>query len=473
MICTGKTVAVLISACVLAGCARPHFEPKPIDVDKISAKLAAKDITDEKFQQYLLTHGYQPADLPISNWGLDELTLCALYFHPKLDVAKAELAHNQALIDAAQSKPAPSLNGHLGHSNLKNGDSDPWAYGLSVEIPIETGGKRALATEQARKQADIARMEIADMAWQLRSQIETDLLRYQQNIATVALLNEEASIRDEIVAMLQKRLDKGLASSSDVSREQLNQAQSRAALRHAQSKQAGIHASIVSDVGLNPEKITQLPIKATDIKQVLAQQAAVLNDAFIDKHLQTNALLNRIDMRHAITNYEIAETSIRQAIAKQYPDFSLSPGVAFEFGDTIWSLGISSLLLFTQQNHTHIVAAERLREVEGAKLEALQSQIISQLHQSYQQYTIAEAYWKQAESQLASQQQLFDKQRKQFDKGLIDRLALKQAELLLINAKQQLVAAQFEALDATHQIENAMQAPLFSHFVMPEANPTP
>ena len=36
-------------------------------------------------------------------------------------------------------------------SNLANGDKNPWAFGLNVEIPIETGNKRQIKIEEAQR----------------------------------------------------------------------------------------------------------------------------------------------------------------------------------------------------------------------------------------------------------------------------------------------------------------------------------
>ena len=86
-------------------------------------------------------------------------------------------------LETAGQKQNPTLNGNIARSNQKNGDIRPWAYGLNVEIPIETGNKREIRIEEAQHLAEAARIDVADAAWQLRSQIAKDLLRYHENIA--------------------------------------------------------------------------------------------------------------------------------------------------------------------------------------------------------------------------------------------------------------------------------------------------
>ena len=109
--------------------------------------------------------------------GLKRTDTCVrLYFHPKLDVAKAQLALANAQLETAGQKQNPTLNGNIARSNQKNGDIRPWAYGLNVEIPIETANKREIRIEEAQHLAEAARIDVADVAWQLRSQIAKDLL---------------------------------------------------------------------------------------------------------------------------------------------------------------------------------------------------------------------------------------------------------------------------------------------------------
>ena len=88
-----------------------------------------------------------------------------------------------AQLESAGQKQNPTLSGSIARSNRANEDIRPWAYGLNVEIPIETAGKREIRIEEAQHLHEIARIDVAETAWQLRSQIAKDLLRYHENIA--------------------------------------------------------------------------------------------------------------------------------------------------------------------------------------------------------------------------------------------------------------------------------------------------
>ena len=464
-----KIIAIAIACSLLLACATEKYQSKPLNAGQTTAKMLAKDVASPEFNAYLIKQGYQDAALPFTTWGLDELTLCALYFNPKLDVAKAQLGLANAKIESAGVKQNPTLNASLAHSNQANGDKQPWAYGLNVEIPIETANKREIRVEEAQANAAVGRMDVADTAWQLRNQIAKDLIEYHQNIANVQLLQAEQITQNEIANMLQKRLQSGSASKTELSTVQLTQLKAQSALYGEQAKSAEINARLATDVGLSAEKFKQITLKPLAIDTELSQQTSMLDANFVNKNLQENALLNRIDIRRSLAKYAAAEAKIKLEIAKQTPDISLSPGIAFEFGDSIWSLGFSTLLNLLHKNPTQIAEAKQLREIEGAQFEALQAQIIGDLNRTYAQYEASMQHLNLAQSQYTSQLQHHKKLQKQFDAGLIDRLALKQALLSNHIAQQQVLTAQFEVLKATSEIENVMQVPLYQNVAMPQS----
>ena len=441
-----------------AGCATEKYQAKPLDPLRISARLLNKDSTSPDFKAYLIKQGYVEKDLPFATWGLKELTLCALYYHTKLDVAKAQLALANAAINIANLKQNPVLGGRTARSNQANGDKSPWAFGLEVEIPIETANKREIRVEEAQHLAEAARFDVAEVAWQLRSQIAKDLLRYHENIALQKQLSHEVKKQDELIKILEKRVQLGALSNTELSLAKLLQQKTLATLHSEQAKSAEIRAALASDAGLSSEKFNPIILKPLDLDAALAQPAKLTN---APKNLQEKALLNRLDIRRSLEKYAAAEAKIKLEVAKQTPDISLSPGFAFEFGDSIWSLGFSTLLNLLNKNQTLIAEATQLREIEGAQFEALQAKIIGDLSQNLAIYQASLQNIYQIKMQQATQMQYSQKLQRQFDAGLIDRLALTQNSLNTSLLEQQLFNAQFSNLNAALAIEDTMQRPVF------------
>jgi outer membrane protein, heavy metal efflux system len=449
---------------ITTGCANEKYQAKPLEPALVTSKLFNKDATSSDFKAYLIKQGYAEKDLPFANWGLNELTLCALYHHTKLDVAKAQLALANAVINSASQKQNPTFNSRVAHSSQANDDKSPWAFGLEAEIPIETGHKRGIRIEEARHLAEAARIDVADVAWQLRSQIAKDLLRYHENIVIQQQLSSEVSTQDALVKMLEKRVQLGALSNTELNATKLVQQKTLFSLNSEIAKSQEIRIALAADVGLSSEKFNQLTLKPLNLNATFQKQAAQLNEP---KKLQENALLNRLDIRRSLAKYAAAESKIKLEIAKQTPDISLSPGFAFEFGDSIWSLGFSALLNLLNKNQTLIAEATQLREIEGAQFEALQAKIIGDLSQSLAAYQASVQNMNQIKQQQSAQAQYNQKLQKQFNAGLIDRLTLTQNALNTSLLEQQLLNAQFNHLNATLAIEDMMQRPLFDDFSMP------
>ncbi|MDP3087795.1 MAG: TolC family protein [Methylotenera sp.] len=467
MLAYPSAIALSIVAVLLAGCATESYQAKPLEPEKIVVSITERDPNSAEFKAYLIKQGYAEANLPLSTWGLHELTLCALFYHSKLDVAKAQYGLALSAINTASLKPAIGLGGSVGSSNQKNDDISPWALDLQVSIPVQTTNKRAIKIEEAQHLAEVARLDIADTAWQLRQAIATDLLQLQQNTAQIAQLQNTLATHKKIISMLQKRVAAGLNSNTELSNYQLAQQESQFSLSAALAKTAAIHAKLAADCGLSIEKLVSLKIQNFDLDNTLKQQQAVLSDSMATKALQEKTLLNRIDIRRALSKYAAAESKIKLEIAKQTPDISLSPSWAFDLGDTIWSLGINSLLNLAKQNQTMIAEAMQLREVEAAQFEALQAQTLANLAQAQTQYQAANTVFIAQQQRTSEQIRQQQKQLKQFDAGLIDRLSLSQSDLNQHLTLQQLQIAQFAVLQAALNLEDVMQHPIEATSTLP------
>ncbi|HSR02389.1 MAG TPA: TolC family protein, partial [Methylophilaceae bacterium] len=429
--------------------------------------IVAKDPTSIEFNAFLIKHGYNQASLPLQVWDTDSLTLSALFFHSKLDIAKQQLALAKLSVQTAGAKPLPTLNADIARTNQANEDIRPWSYGLTIDIPIQTNNKRSYKIKKAEKNVDIAQLDLAETAWQLRSQIADDLIAYHQSQAEITLLEEELSVQNNIVNMLQKRFDIGMVSSTELSRARLNALKSLNQFKNKQALSQQLEIRLASDAGLTVEQFSQINIKNLSLAETLAHQKAALQNEFKYETLKEQALLNRIDLRRRMAQYNAAEIEIKLQAAKQIPDIRLSPGILFEFGDKIWSLGFSSLLNMLKQNPTLIEEAKQLRAIEGAAFEDLQADIIATVARTQSEYQAAEQNTEQAIKTLHNQQDIADKMQQQFNNGLIGKLDLAGYQLNTVAAKQQLLASQFAQLKAANALENAMHKPLYSKFKMP------
>ena len=444
---------LLLSACGVMYQTQPIQQQQNIDVIEQAAP------SQDGFREFVQTQ-YPQTAWPFQSWDIDRLTLSALYFHPALKVAKSDYAVALAGITAAGLRPQIGLNGQLDKSNQANDDISPWAYGLQVDIPVITANKRQINIDIAKHQADIAKILISETAWMLRQQLSLDLIMLAEQQALHASLSKLQQAQANLLNAYQKRLDIGVAGKSDVLPIRLQHDQSAWQLQQLTLQIRQTEQKILHDAGLTNQNNARLNIAPINLSQVLKarfDEPQAYQDA---KTIQHYALTNRMDIQRGLAQYAKAESQLRLAMAKRYPDFSISPGILYEYGDKIWSLGIGSMLNLLNKSSDLWAHAEALRQNEATRFYALQHQVIQLSEQAYLKYrdaanlliTMTHAYTQQSrrKQQLESQ----------WHKGLIDKTEYLQTEIQFYAAQQRLVVQQANVLRALQEIENVMQRPI-------------
>lgn len=449
-----NTLNICSVTLALLGCTHQPYTAKPLDAAVSAQRLSQKSLDNPAFKAYLLKNGVAGSAIPFQTWDINTLTHTALFYHTDLAVVKEKLALAEYSIQVAGLKPALGVNGLIARSNRANGDINPMSYGLQIDIPIETTSKRAIKVEEAQYLAEVARMDAAEIAWQLRHQLQIDLIEYHAHQRQITLLQQEVALYRQVTDMLQKRVNTGLGSNTELAQYQLTLQKAEIQLRNLSTKTVGYKAKLAADVGLNDTQFNAIPVAP------LADTSATEQTEITAQSLQADALINRIDIRRGLARYAAAESKLKLEVAKQVPDIALTPGYIFEYGDRIWSLGLGTLLNLLKQQPTFIHEAELLRTIEGAQFEALQASVIAQVEVAHAQYQLALTTLRHANESLLTQRQYLAKIQKQFDAGLIDRLALTQAQLALSVANQDLNNATFDLLRNRALLENVVQRPL-------------
>ena len=436
---------------LLTGCNFIQYQPKAIDIKINAEKIASKDPSNPEFTKYLVNNGYKKDQLPLKQWGVEELTSCALFFHPSLDVDRAKWRAAEAAVGTAGARPTPSINASTANNSRTNEAKSPYAFGLSIDIPIETSNKREIRIENAKHLSLAAKLQIAQNAWQLRNQVTLSLNAYQFNLKQSHLLKTETIQRAEIVAIYQKRLAMGAGSNVELSTANLLLQSSSAALQANELNRLVLISSLATNLGVSLPKVQKMNI-ATDSDSLLTLK--------LEPELQAEAVFNRLDLRIALERYAAAEAKLKLEIAKQYPDIAISPGYAYEYGDRVWSLGLSGLLSILNKNKVNINEAFSLREVEASQTEALQSKIMSDASVAYAQLLQAQKVLENQQAMLKQQQHNTQQMSKRLAAGEIDKLELTFAKLELNASEKNLALAHFQLKMAEAELENTLQKPL-------------
>lgn len=435
------------------------FQAQPLPQQQNIETITQANPSLEGFKTFVQTTSPETA-WPMTAWGLDQLTLSALYFHPALKIAKSDYAVALAGITSAGLRPQVGLNGQLSHSNRANGDINPWSYGLNVDIPVITANKRQISIEIAQYQADIAKIQISETAWQLRQQLSLDLIQLAEQQAMQGSLTRLQQAQAALLGAYQKRLDLGVAGKSDVLPIRLQHDQSGWQLQQLTLQIRQTEQKIIHDAGLTEQANLNLRISPPHLSQILKARFAQ-SQAYADAAtIQNTALTNRMDIQRALAQYAYAESQLKLQMAKRYPDLSLNPGILYEYGDKIWSLGIGTMLNLLNRSSDLWAHAEQVRQNEAVRFYALQQQVIQQSEQSFVKYRDAASLLvtltREYEQQVHRKAQL----ETQWHRGLIDKTEYLQTEIQFFSAQQRLITQQANVMRALQEIENVMQKPI-------------
>ena len=131
-----------------------------------------------------------------------------------MDLARAQWGVAQAGRITAGERPNPSFNPLIGYnSSSPVSEVTPWIPEISLEITIETAGKRGYRIAEARHLAAAARWNMLKTAWDVRSRLRGALLQTYAAGENEALLVHAEKLQSEIVRLLEIRKAAGEASA--------------------------------------------------------------------------------------------------------------------------------------------------------------------------------------------------------------------------------------------------------------------
>ena len=450
---SAKIVGPILIA-LLSGCA--SYPPEPLDPASVTYQFEARSLSDPKLCEYLKANlkTKRSSCLP-SEWDLATLTLVGFYYSPELHVAEARVCEADAAVVTAGARPNPSVQIGPQYVVRSTPNFVPWAIGtFSLDLPIETAGKRGYRIAQAEHLADAARLAIGEAAWTVRSQIRATLLAYLLDLKRRDLAFQDEHALEEGVSLIVAQVETG-----ETSRLQLDLAQSavenaRLKLAEAEARVPSDRAALAGALGLPPSALDNTAFAWSLLDHPPAQ--ALLSAATI----QRLALLNRVDLRRQLEQYAAVNEALKLELARQYPDLNLFGGYSWEAGENIFELGPSLVLPVFNQNQGPIAEAEARRARTAAQFMAAQASVISQSHRALITYRGSLQELDAATRAAAAQARHFDQTKAAFAVGETDAFALAQAQLLMLASRQNLVEAVSNAQTALGGLEDSVQRPL-------------
>lgn len=379
------TVVVRVAGlALLTGC--QHYAPAPLDPSRSAAALQSRSFLDPGLHAFVTAvPGRGAAEWPPKAWTLDDLTLVALYFNPSLELARAEWAASRAAMTTAGASPNPVLNVTPGLSANAPAGISPWFPTVTLDVPLETAGKRAHRIAVATHLADAARLATISEAWRVRGELRAALLEDRLLFRRVQELQRQDAVRERIQGMLDQRFQAGAVSRLEAGSGRLARTRSAADLAEAQRQWRSGRARLARVLGLpldpvSPVVVADGPFSPPDRPPGFDLGAA-----------RESALTHRADVLAALSTYAASESQLRLEIAKQYPDLHLAPGYQFDQGEHKWSLGLSVELPVLNRNQGPIAEARARRDAEAVRFLTLQAKILADLERALDSCKAAEA----------------------------------------------------------------------------------
>lgn len=434
-----------------AGCA--HFEAKPVSPAQTASALENRTLDDPGLRSFLEKNLHRDSAAALARaWDFEMLALAAFYYHPDLEVARAQWGVARAAIQTAGGRPNPTLIATPG-LDLTHASPSPWIPFVNFDLPLETAGKRGHRIAQAEHLSESARLNIAATAWRVRAGVRASLLDFTAARQRAALLQDQIPIQQQIVALLDQQIQAGAMAGPEAVSFRIALQKTQLNLAEAQRQRAESRARLAQSIGV--------PVRALDGVElsIIFPDAAALASLTSDE-IRHEALLGRADVLAALADYAAAQSDLQLEIARQYPDVTVSPGYEFDQGDSKWSLGIAVELPVLNQNQGPIAQAAARRAETAARFNALQAKVLADIEAAVESFRATEKSLALLQDLAATQAKARDAVAAQVGAGAAAPLDLLNAQLELAVAEEVQLEARVKRQQSLAALEDAVQRPL-------------
>lgn len=444
--------AVLIAMTVLAvscGHEMHSFGPlPPVAPTQNASELEARTFENAGLRQFVEAALHRTVSWPAKELDFKLLTLAAFYFNPDLAVARTQVAFAEAGIQTARMRPNPVLD-------FSPGVPSPYLVGLGLAIPVITSGKRRYAIEAAKNMHADAQLQLAELAWTVRGRVRATLLNVLAAERGAALAQEAQRLQESKLERTGDMLQAGEIGRTEWETARTSLLAAAMATRTAESQVSPARASLAAVIGLPVEALAGKQLVWPDFDKLPSVNKAT------DAQIRRDAIVNRLDVRRSLSQYEAAERKLQLEIARRHPNFNLGPGYQLEEGHSYFAPTLSVALPIFNRNEGPIAEAEAKRKTAAANLMSVQANVLAQSEQALSRY---ESEYKLSAAARAVRDNWTQKQaplvRRRVSAGEIDWFAMNSVEIQRSTAETAWIDSVFQTQRALGQLEDAVQKPL-------------
>lgn len=442
---------LLAAATFVGGCAT--YRARPLSVRDQKLAFEARTLAEPALQRFVEDHGLVSAGAswPPPVWDVQLLTLAAYFYRADLEIARARLALAEAGVITAGTRSNPTVGFNPTYDLNPVDGVSPWTLGFTLDLPLETAGKRNYRVVLARQTVNSARLNYASAIWRVRNSVREGMTALEGAMADAAILGRQLELQSGTVNLLEERQRAGEASSGEVRLLRIAVAQTALDRDDAIQRAEEMHIRLAEAIGV--------PAKALDGKTFSFASLDLLPSAEDAGTARHEALLSRTDVLGALSEYDASQVSLQLEIAKQYPDLRLGPGYAWDQGENKFTLGLAVALPLFDRNRGLIAEAEARRREAAANFSAVQAHAIADIELAYAGYRGALKKLGTADNLVHRRNEQIGAAEESLAAGMTDRVEFLQAQVEAGLSERARSTAFNEAQRALRALEYAMQHP--------------
>jgi cobalt-zinc-cadmium efflux system outer membrane protein len=461
----GRSIGLPV-ALLLGGCATQQVPPAPLSAATGAASLTARSLNDAELHRFLVENlGHDPVA-----WDFETLSWVAFYYHPSLNVARAQWATARAVQHTAGLPANPTISLVPGYNSTRETGISPWFPAVNFDFLIQSARKRGYMQAMAQADAEAARLAVFSTAWQVRSDLRRALADETVAFRRESLLRAQLQVQQRVLTLLEERRNAGAIGIAEVSPTRIALYRAQSAAADAASQAITARARIAAALGLPLSALDGVTLVAPAVPRTMA-----------DEELAAARLLSlqsRSDVLAALAKYASSQAALELEVAKQKPDFHLGPGYQWDQGANKWSLALTFELPLFKRNEAAIAEAVARRSEAAAQFGAVQALAVANIDNAVAAQRAAAAqldYVKRLREESQKQSGLSSRR---LELGAGDQVAVQTAKLDLATADTLIADAESAAALAAGQLEDALQVPFNRLDTLAETtrvtpNPTP
>ncbi len=453
-----KSIVLFTLVCLvvipLAGCMKiERYDPGALVPSRTAASLESRTLSSPAVERILEKGlGHNLHSWPEQSWNLKMLTLAAIYYSPALEQARSQVSAAKAQIVTAGERPNPTFR-------LRPGIPSPYLYAVDLLFKIRTAGKRKIAVEQARDLTAAARLNLAETAWQVCSNVRAALVNYFVAAREAGLLQAQERLQSHRVALLRQRLAAGEISRPLVSNARLLLLQTHMRVETAEGRIPEARAALAASIGVPVTALRGIHLVWPGFTRPPSAHS------ISSKQIQRDAVLNRLDVRKALAEYAAAQKALQLQIARQHSNILIGPG--YNLNSDYFRLRYAVTLPLFNHNQGPIAQAEAQRKAAAAAFLSTQADAIAESEEALAGYRSAWRNWNASEQALMQLERgVIPKERGRVAAGEAGRLALNAVLMQRPAMAQTWLTALGRTQTALGALEDAVERPLAPDEIM-------